>query len=70
MSEISEAEIKAMSKEQNYLKGYADGKSDTLNKIRAEIIQMPTISLNANDIYKADVLAVIDKYKAEGRDKE
>lgn len=36
-----------------------------LDKIRAEIIQMPTISFNANDIYKADVLAIIDKYKAE-----
>ena len=36
-----------------------------LDKIRAEIIQMPTISLNANDIYKADVLAIINKYKVE-----
>lgn len=34
-----------------------------LDKIRVEIIQMPTISFNANDIYKADVLAIIDKYK-------
>jgi hypothetical protein len=40
-------------------------KTDVLDKIRAEIIQMPTISSNANDIYKADVLAIIDKYKAE-----
>ena len=38
---------------------------NVLDKIRAEILQMPTISLNANDIYKADVLAIIDKYKAE-----
>lgn len=37
MSEISEVEIKTMSKEQNYLKGYSDGKSDTIDKIRAEI---------------------------------
>ena len=36
-----------------------------LDKIRAEIVQMPTISFNVNDIYKADVLAIIDKYKAE-----
>lgn len=36
-----------------------------LDRIRAEIVQMPTISLNANDIYKADVLAIIDKYRAE-----
>ena len=39
-----------------------------LDKIRAEIIQMPTISSNANDIYKADVLAIINKHKTE-RDK-
>ena len=40
-----------------------------IDKIRAEIVQMPTISFNANDIYKADVLAIIDKYKAESEDK-
>ena len=38
---------------------------DILNKIRAEIIELPTISFNANDIYKADVLAIIDKYRTE-----
>lgn len=37
-----------------------------LDKIRAEIIQMPTISFNANDVYKADILAIIDKYKEGG----
>lgn len=37
MSEISETEIKAMTKEQNYIRGYKDGKSDVLNEIRAEI---------------------------------
>ena len=36
-----------------------------LDKIRAEIIELPTISLNANDVYKAQVLQIIDKYKAE-----
>ena len=45
-------------------------KTDVLDKIRTEIIQMPTISFNANDIYKADVLAIIDKYKTESEDKE
>lgn len=34
MSEISEVEIKAMSKEQNYLKGYLNGKSDTLKELK------------------------------------
>ena len=42
--------------------------NDVLDKIRAEILQMPTISLNANDIYKADVLAIIDKYKVENEE--
>lgn len=42
---------------------------DVLDKIRAEITQMPTISFNANDIYKADVLAIIDKYKAESEER-
>lgn len=37
MSEISETEIKTMTKEQNYMRGYKDGKSDVLEKIRAEI---------------------------------
>ena len=44
---------------------YRDCTDCILDKISAEIIQMPTISLNANDIYKADVLAIINKYKAE-----
>ena len=39
MSEISKTEIKSMTKEQNYMRGYKDGKSDVLDKIRAEIEQ-------------------------------
>ena len=39
--------------------------TSVLDKIRTEIVQIPTISFNVNDIYKADVLAIIDKYKAE-----
>lgn len=39
MTEISETEIKSMTKEQNYMRGYRDGKSDVLDKIRAEIEQ-------------------------------
>ncbi len=46
---------------------YKDCTDCILDQIRAEIIQMPTISLNANDIYKADVLAIINKYKTEGK---
>lgn len=37
MSEISETEIKSMTKKQNYLRGYVDGKSDVLDKIREEV---------------------------------
>jgi hypothetical protein len=44
--------------------------NDMLDKIRTEILQMPTISLNANDIYKADVLAILDKYKTESESEE
>ena len=40
-------------------------KCEVLDKVRTEIKQMPTISFNANDIYKADVLAILDKYMAE-----
>ena len=47
------------------MKRLEDEINAVLDKIRADIIQMPTISFNANDIYKADVLAIIDKYKAE-----
>ena len=41
---------------------------DVLNKIVAEIIQIPTISSNKNDIYKADVIAIINKYKEESEE--
>ena len=34
MSEISETEIKSMTKEQNYMRGYEDGKSDVLDNIK------------------------------------
>ena len=37
MSEISENEIKSMTKEQNYMRGYKDGKSDVLDEVKAEI---------------------------------
>ena len=43
MSEISEIEIKSMTKEQNYMRGYEDGKSDVLDKIRDEIAEYGSI---------------------------
>ena len=73
MSEISETEIKSMSKEQNYMRGYKDGKSDVLDQIRAEIekklIKRPWLNFNAGERERNDafleVLDIIDKYKAE-----
>ena len=71
MSEISETEIKSMTKEQNYMRGYEDGKSDVLDKIRAEIEQLRLhkaqflTSDNKVCIDSQDVLNVIDKYTAE-----
>ena len=67
MSEISETEIKSMTKEQNYLRGYKDGKSDVLDEIRDEIEALS----NANPSYwhsgdmvdRDDVLEIIDKYR-------
>lgn len=72
MSEISEIEIKSMTKEQNYMRGYKDGKSDILKKfekIRTEIEQI------AKDYDKFDdyrrvrglwiALEIIDKYRNE-----
>ena len=43
-------------------------KTDVLDKIRAEMVELPTISINANDVYKAQVLQIIDKYKAESEE--
>lgn len=69
MSEITEIEIKSMSKEQNYIRGYEDGKSDVLDKIRAEIQE--NINYNKKMNYKGIVagllvtLDIVDEYKKE-----
>ena len=65
MSEISKTEIYSMTKEQNYMRGYKDGKSDTLDKIRGEIEQITdTMGVSYNQyVSKIDVLQIIDKYK-------
>ena len=69
MSEISEIEIKSMTKEQNYMRGYEDGKSDVLDKIRERIkeIKTDTMYKYVGDFrYGVDtVIEIIDKYKAE-----
>ena len=64
MSEISEIEIKSMTKEQNYMRGYEDGKSDVLDKIRAEISEYKDdmiIHAERNEMIDI-VLGIIDKY--------
>ena len=66
MSEISETEIKSMTKEQNYMRGYKDGRSDVLDKIRAEIEHLTYYwcEVNPRSVID-DVLQIIDKYKVE-----
>lgn len=69
MSEISETEIKAMTKEQNYMRGYKDGKSDVLDKISAEIKDLHNshmINFVSADGAVDTCLEIIEKYKKEG----
>lgn len=66
MSEISETEIYSMSKLQNYMRGYKDGKSDVLDKIRTEIAELNLIGYATVDgkreLASRAVMQVIDKY--------
>lgn len=62
MSEITETEIKSMTKKQNYMRGYRDGKSDVLDKLGAEIMSL-TNDDTPERIWNVDVLEIIDKYK-------
>ena len=73
MSERTETEIKSMTKEQNYMQGYKDGKNDVLDKIRAEvkgkIVKRPWLDFqdrerDRNDAF-LEVLDIIDKYRSE-----
>ena len=73
MSEISETEIKSMTKVQNYIRGYKDGKTDILDKIRAEIEKNSyPIVHGVNNREKGMtlywILQIIDKYKAESEE--
>ena len=72
MSEISETEIEAMTKEQNYMRAYKDGKSDVLEELRAEIQDIAFDSQEIDGEHESfiivdfnDVLNIIDKYKKE-----
>ena len=66
MSEIAETEIKSMTKEQNYLRGYNDGKLDVLDKIRAEINSLHNGCGLFNDGVDAS-LKIIDNAEMESR---
>lgn len=74
MSQISEKEIKSMTKEQNYMRGYKDGKSDILDKIRADIEEIHLIGYATVDgkreISSRAVMQILDKYRAERSDTE
>ena len=84
MTEISETKIKSMTKEQNYMRGYKDGKNDVLDKIRAEIesnmesiigkydSSIPKFNMPSYRIERNKVrkecISIIDKYKAESEE--
>ena len=71
MSEISEIEIKSMTKEQNYMRGYENGKFDVLEKIRAEL--HATAEMHEDGVYYLRdewIDEIIDKHKTESENKE
>lgn len=58
-----------MTKEQNYMRGYRDGKSDVLDKIRAEIEQAAFKDVNGSKyIFVNRINQIINKYKAESEE--
>lgn len=64
--------ISLLMNSQYYKQGYKQGVSDVLDKIRAEIEQMPS-ELTADGrrmIRRESVFRIIEKYKAEGSEKE
>lgn len=67
MSEITESEVKSMTKEQNYMRGYEDGKSDVLDKIRTEMQSQIACNGFFNDgIEKC--IEIVDKYREGERE--
>lgn len=64
--------ISLLMNSQYYKQGYKQGVSDVLDKIRAEIEQMPS-ELTADGrrmIRRESVFRIIEKYKAEGSEKK
>lgn len=73
MSQITESEINSMTKEQNYMRGYADGKSDVLDKMGAGIKEIKNnllFNMVSKDTILEVIIEIIDKYKVESEDKE
>ena len=66
MIETSETEIKSMTKEQNYMRGYEDGKLDVLDKIRDEIEQIVDEEQKYDEKWAIGLryaVKIIDKYR-------
>lgn len=67
MSVKSETEIKSMTKLQNYMFGYTDGKTDVLDKIKEEIAELNLIGYATIDgkreLASRAVMQIIDKYR-------
>ena len=55
--------------EQGYYEIFTPAPAD-IEAMKREILHMPTISSNKNDVYKADVLKIIDKYASPHRHEE
>lgn len=51
-------------KQWEFDRGYAKGKADVLEKIRAEVLRL-TDGYTAERIWNVDVLQIIDKYREE-----
>ena len=69
MTEITEAKIKSMTKEQNYMygyiRGYRHGESDMLDNIKVEIKRLHDWAFT-----REEILNIIDKYKVESEANE
>lgn len=71
MSEITDIEIKKMTKEQNYIRGYQDGRKDLIEKITGKINGVYGVFLQCipKDEILDELLDTIDKEKAESEGK-
>lgn len=62
MTEITENELKKMTKDQCYMRGYSDGKLDTVEQIRAELIQAIQNGVVKIEKRNVQLFATIDKH--------